>query len=154
VKLTEGNQGKRYIPPLTRGGREGLAVEELHTDSAGFIPYSKNLTALARRNRKNPTKAENKIWNEVLRLRKLSKYKFIRQKPLAGYIVDFYCSELRLVIEIDGDSHAETAEYDEERTKILGALGLTVVRYANDDILKNIIGVYDDLIRMIPLGVE
>ncbi len=62
-----------------------------------------------------------------------------------NYIVDFYCSELRLVIEIDCDSHAETVEYDAERTKVLQSMGLTVVRYTNDDVIKNIQGVYDDL---------
>ena len=128
-----------------------MAVEALEKDSAGFLPYNKPLTALARQNRKNPTKAESKIWNEVLRMRNFSRYKFLRQKPLAGYIVDFYCSELRLVIEIDGDSHAEAIEYDDERTRVLNALGLTVVRYTNDNILENIDGVYNDLMRMIPV---
>lgn len=59
--------------------------------------------------------------------------------------MDFYCSELRLVIEIDGDSHAETEEYDLERTRFLNALGLQVIRYSNDEIIQNIEGVYDDL---------
>lgn len=66
-------------------------------------------------------------------------------RPIGGYIVDSYCSELRLVIEIDGDSHAETAEYDLERTRFLNALGLQVVRYTNDEIISNIEGVFDDL---------
>jgi very-short-patch-repair endonuclease len=89
--------------------------------------------------------AESKIWNEVLRKRQFAQYKFLRQKPIDNYIVDFYCSELRLVIEIDGDSHAETVDYDAERTKILEAFGLTVVRYANDEVLRNIQSVYEDL---------
>ena len=120
----------------------------------GFLPYNKTLTALARQNRKNPTKAESKMWNEILRMRKFSKYKFLRQKPLAGYIVDFYCSELCLVIEIDGDSHAETIEYDVKRTRVLNALGLTVVRYANDDILRNIDGVSNNLMHMILISAK
>ncbi len=94
------------------------------------------------------------MWNEILRMRKFSKYKFLRQKPLVGYIVDFYCSELCLVIEIDGDSHAETIEYDEERTRTLNALGLTVVRYTNDDILRNIEGVCNNLLHMILMSVK
>lgn len=117
-------------------------------DSA-FLPYNKNLTVLARENRKNPTPAESKIWNEVLRLRQFANYKFLRQKPLGRYIVDFYCSELRLVIEIDGDSHAETIEYDGERTKFLQSLGVSVVRYTNADVMQNIQGVYDDLCKRI-----
>jgi very-short-patch-repair endonuclease len=82
-------------------------------------------------------------------MRQFAEYKFLRQKPLGGYIVDFYCSKLRLVIEIDGESHAETVEYDVERTKILEALGLTVVRYTNDEVMLNIAGVYEDLIQRI-----
>lgn len=125
-------------PDKGRGG-EGFA----------FLPYKKTLTTLARENRKNPTKAESRIWNEVLRNRKFAQYKFVRQKPIDGYIVDFYCSELRLVIEIDGDSHTEMVEYDQERTKILSGYGLSVVRYSNEDVLKNIEGVYDDLAQWI-----
>ncbi len=135
------------------GRRVGLAEEGLGGREK-FLPYNKTLNALARQNRKNPTKAESKIWNEILCMRKFSKYKFLRQKPLAGYIVDFYCSELGLVIEIDGNSHAQTIEYDEERTRVLNAFGLTVVRYANDDILRNIEDVCNDLVSIIRMRVE
>ena len=112
----------------------------------GFIPYNKNLTALARENRKNPTAAESKIWNELLRMRHFADYKFSRQKPIAEFIVDFYCAELHLAIEIDGDSHAEAVEYDAARTAALNARGITVARYTNADVLENLSGVYDDLI--------
>ena len=78
-------------------------------------------------------------------MRQFASYKFLRQKPIDNYIVDFYCAELLLVIEIDGDSHAASVEYDAERTKILESLGLAVVRYTNDEVLSNIQGVYDDL---------
>ena len=117
-----------------------------------FLLYNKNLTALARANRKNPTAAEIKMWNEVLHMRQFAHYKFLRQKPIANFIVDFYCSELLLVIEIDGDTHGETNAYDLERTKLLNARGLTVIRYTNEDVLKNIAGVYDDLACRIPQG--
>jgi very-short-patch-repair endonuclease len=150
------------LTPLDRGGRkapspakgragEGLPLEVL--TKRGVLPYNKNLTECARENRKNPTKAESKIWNEVLRMRQFAEYKFLRQKPIDNYIVDFYCSELCLVIEIDGDSHAEAIEYDAERTNILESLGLTVVRYTNNEVLRNIEGVYDDLShRLTPLA--
>ena len=134
------------LAPLIRGGLKAPSPDKGRVgEGFAFLPYSKSLTALARENRSNPTKAERKIWNEVLRMRQFANYKFLRQKPIGGYIVDFYCSELRLVIEIDGDSHTESVEYDEERTKILAAMGLTVVRYTNDEVLTNIQGVYDDL---------
>jgi len=124
-------------PPLSRGGREGL----------DFIPYNKKLTAFARENRKNPTAAESKMWNEVLRMRHFADYKFTRQKPIGSFIVDFYCSTLRLAIEIDGDSHAEALGYDAARTASLISHCVTVVRYANSDVMKNLAGVYDDLVR-------
>lgn len=132
----EANPGPRPTPSPDKGrAGEGLA----------FLPYDPRLTPLARSNRKNPTPAETKLWNEVLRQRQFSAYKFLRQKPIDRYIVDFYCSALRLVIEVDGDSHAEYLHDDIERTRILGGYGLTVLRYANRDILGNIEGVYTDL---------
>ena len=126
-------------PPLTRGGREWL----------GFIPYKFNLTELARANRKNPTSAERKIWHEVLRMRQLADYKFLRQKPIGRFIVDFYCSSLHLVIEIDGDDHAGSIGYDAERTRVLGSCGLTVIRYSNHEVMHNISGVYENLVQRI-----
>jgi very-short-patch-repair endonuclease len=132
-------------PPLTRGGREGLELRK----KPGFLPYNPKLIELARANRKNPTAAERKIWNEVLRMRHFADYKFLRQKPIDEFIVDFYCSSLGLVIEIDGDSHAEAIEYDAARTRILSGHGLTLIRYTNHDVLQNISGVYDDLVQHI-----
>jgi len=137
---------EQEISPLTRGNvrrTEGLEKE------FSYIPYNQKLTELARENRKNPTKAEQKIWNEVLRNKNFSNYKFHRQKPLDNFIADFYCFKLRLIIEIDGDSHADKREYDEIRTEILNQYGLTVLRYTNDEVLNNIEGVYDDLMEKI-----
>ena len=111
----------------------------------GFIPYNKKLTALARENRKNPTAPESRMWSELLRKRHFSAYKFLRQKPIADFIIDFYCAELCLAIEIDGDSHASTVEYDAARSNALNALGITVVRYSNDEVMNNLEGVFDDL---------
>jgi|GEM_PF-581367 len=126
-----------------------LPVSEEEQKEFLYIPYNQKLTELARENRKNPTKAEQKMWNEVLRRKNFLDYKFHRQKPLDNFIADFYCSKLRLIIEIDGDSHTDKKEYDEIRTEILNQYGLTVVRYTNDEVLNNIEGVYDDLMEKI-----
>jgi very-short-patch-repair endonuclease len=134
AKLTNG-----AAPPLIKGGREGLA----------FLPYNPKLTALARANRKNPTPAEQKIWFDILRSRQFAAYKFLRQKPIDRFIVDFYCSALRWVIEIDGDSHAENPAYDINRTQILQGHKLTVTRYTNHEVMQNIGGVYDDMARLV-----
>jgi len=130
-----------FSPPLTRGGREGL--------KRTYLPYDPKLTTLARENRKNPTPAETLLWQKILRHRQFEQYKFHRQKPIGTFIVDFYCKELHLVIEIDGDSHANQIEYDQQRTQYLNSLGLRVLRYTNADVLQNLAGVFDGLSRQI-----
>lgn len=117
--------------------------------SRHYQPYHDHLVALARINRKNPTPAEHKMWSEILRRRQVTGFKFLRQKPIDGYIVDFYCAALALVIEIDGDSHADKTEYDVERTRILNAYDLQVIRYTNDEVLGNPEGVYLHLVKHI-----
>jgi very-short-patch-repair endonuclease len=75
------------------------------------------------------------LWNQ-LKGRKLNGYQFMRQKPIGTYIVDFYCSKLRLVIEIDGESHSGKFDYDMRRQQFLESIGLTVLRF-NDTEVKN-----------------
>ena len=67
-----------------------------------YIPYNKSLTRRSRENRKNPTPAEKKLWCEVLQGKRFEHLKFVRQKPLDEYIVDFYCAALKVAIEVDG----------------------------------------------------
>lgn len=104
------------------------------------------LLEFAKAMRSNATDAEHLMW-QLLRAKRFMNLKFRRQHVIAPYIVDFYCHELGLVIELDGSQHgAEDAiEYDAERTKFLEALGLKVVRYWNHEILKNTERVLDDL---------
>ncbi len=80
------------------------------------------------------------MWNQ-LKGKKVRGYQFMRQKPIGLYIVDFYCSTLHLVIEIDGDSHLERERYDTERTQYLESLGLAVLRFADSDVKKNMEGI-------------
>ncbi|MBW7954785.1 endonuclease domain-containing protein [Candidatus Gracilibacteria bacterium] len=112
-----------------------------------YISYDTRLKTRARELRKNQTPAENYIWQKILRNKQFFGYKFTRQKMLGFFIADFYCSELKLVIEIDGDTHFsdEAIVYDEERTLELNKLGLQVIRYTNKEILENIEGVYENL---------
>ncbi|USA53391.1 endonuclease domain-containing protein [Acinetobacter sp. C32I] len=104
------------------------------------------LLEFAKTMRSNATEAEHLMW-QLLRAKRFMNLKFRRQHVIAPYIVDFYCHELGLVIELDGSQHgAEDAiEYDAERTKFLEALDLKVVRYWNHEILKNTERVLDDL---------
>lgn len=94
---------------------------------------------LKRKLRSDATLAEHKLWF-FLKAKKLGGFKFRRQHGIGPYIVDFYCSEKRMVIEIDGDIHAlpENIKKDYLRTGYLKKLGLQVLRYTNEDVLNNI----------------
>lgn len=96
------------------------------------------------RNQNTMTEAEWKIWNLVLK-RDKTWYRFLRQKLIWNYILDFYCSKLKLCIEIDDSSHDWKWEYDEKRTKYLNNLWIKVVRYLNNDINYNLDWVIIDL---------
>lgn len=89
--------------------------------------------------RKETTEAEDKLWQH-LRNKKLNGLKFRRQHPLHNYIADFYCHEAKLVIEIDGAVHTtkDNAEYDKGRTYELQELGVTVLRFWNDEVMNDI----------------
>ena len=94
-------------------------------------------------------KPEAKLWYEVLAKRQMCGYRFLRQKPLGKYIVDFYCHRLHLIIEVDGESHDDQIEYDKRRTHLLNDLGLRIIRYTNWNIMNNIDGVAADIERVI-----
>ncbi len=114
-----------------------------------YLPYNKNLVSRAKELRQNMTLAEKKIWYDYLRY---FKYRVHRQRPIDKFIVDFYCPQLKLVIEIDGDSHyAENAQkYDQERTEILQGYGLKVIRFNNEDVLHNFMDIVPLIEELIP----
>ncbi|NUS21458.1 MAG: endonuclease domain-containing protein [Mesorhizobium sp.] len=89
--------------------------------------------------RKAMTDAELKLWNEV-RANRLMGLSFRRQMPIAGYIVDFACPDKKLIVEIDGSQHAlaEVSASDAARTATLEALGWTILRFWNDDVIRDI----------------
>jgi very-short-patch-repair endonuclease len=98
------------------------------------LPYNLQLVERAKELRKNMTPAEKKLWNNYL---KTFKFRVLRQRPINNFIVDFYCANLKLVIEVDGDSHftPEGKDYDAERTAILEGYGLKVMRFTNENVL-------------------
>ncbi|WP_111894792.1 endonuclease domain-containing protein [Acinetobacter sp. MB5] len=104
------------------------------------------LLEFAKTMRSNATDAEHLMW-QLLRAKRFMNLKFRRQHVIAPYIVDFYCHELGLVIELDGSQHntEDGKTYDAERTKFLEALDLKVVRFWNHDVLKNMEAVLGDL---------
>ena len=88
--------------------------------------------------RKQPTQAESVLWRH-LRGQQISGYRFRRQHPIDRFIVDFYCREAGLVIEVDGSVHdsREAKEYDEARQKFLEQRGLTVMRFRNAQVVND-----------------
>ena len=111
-----------------------MAMEARHR----FHPI---ILARSREMRHSQTAAEATLWIH-LRNRKME-FKFRRQHPIERFIIDFYCPEVKLCVEIDGESHLEPRqqEYDAARTKYLESLGCTVIRFANEEVRFNILGV-------------
>ena len=90
--------------------------------------------------RREPAPAEQKLWRE-LRDRRLGGFKFRRQQPVGPFIADFYCADCRLIIELDGDTHAGREPQDAARTQWLAANGHHVIRFTNTDVHTNLPGV-------------
>ncbi len=102
--------------------------------------HNKNLVPFAKELRKNMTKEEKHLWYDFLRSYPI---RFSRQKVLGRYIADFYSSEAKLVIELDGSEHytPEGKQYDAERTEYLEKFGIEVIRILNYELNKNFDGV-------------
>jgi very-short-patch-repair endonuclease len=102
--------------------------------------YNKALIPRAQAMRREMTRAEAKLWFELLRD---FSPRVRRQRPFGWYIVDFYCAACKVVIEVDGGQHftPEGLAYDLERTAFLEGLGLQVIRFSNFDVLENFAGV-------------
>lgn len=119
-----------------------------------FLPYHDNLIEKAKEMRKNPTPAEQKLWQFFRSTPPFGRggIKIWRQKPIDHFIVDFYCPQLKLVIEVDGDSHftEQGMAYDKERTRILEGYGLQVIRFTNDEVLHHFEAVCEQLYGFIP----
>lgn len=91
--------------------------------------YNKNLKPFARELRNKSTKAEIHLWVEVLKNKKLMGYAFLRQRPIGNYIADFFCKELKLLIEVDGGIHIMRREADKYRDAELLRLDYTTLRF-------------------------
>ena len=100
--------------------------------------HDRRLLGFAKRLRRDMTDAERKLW-WILRSRKLAGFKFRRQVPMAGYILDFYCVKILLAVELDGGQHCEpdAIAYDQRRTNMLSTHGIRVLRFWDNDVLKH-----------------
>ena len=101
------------------------------------LPFNPKLRERAKELRKFGNLSEALLWQQFHR-RKFKGYDFDRQKIIGNYIVDFYCVDCGVVIEIDGSSHDKKVEYDAERNCYLEGLGLTVIHIQATDVLKNL----------------
>lgn len=118
--------------------------------------YNKGFRRFAHENRSEMTKAEACLWKYVLGGRRMGGYQFRRQRPVLNYIADFMCKELMLIIEVDGLTHQweEIAENDKTREEALTAMGFTVLRFDDNDVLEAINSVYyqiEDFIKAFEL---
>src|SRR6188474_771068 len=120
--------------------------DNLHKEAIGKLyQYGREL-------RKESTKAEKLLWAE-LRNRKLNGLKFRRQHPLDKFIVDFYCNEKKLVVELDGSVHEEkiNKDYDEARTAMLAGLNVIVLRFQNEEVINNLKDVLNKIREVVDL---
>ena len=117
---------------------EGFAPQTPH-----HRPTAKRIRNFAKKMRREPTDAEAAMWR-LLRDRRLALFKFRRQVPFRGFILDFVCFERRFIIEIDGSQHA-SSERDIARDAILMAEGFRTVRYWNNDVLQRPSAVLEDI---------
>jgi very-short-patch-repair endonuclease len=117
--------------------------------SNATIRYNPKIKSRANNMSRQMTKCEQILWFNILSKKQLGGFKFIKQKQVFSYIVDFYCSELLLVVEVDGSSHNSRLEYDKQRDNFLRSCGLEIVRIINNDVEKNIEGVYLFLLQVV-----
>jgi very-short-patch-repair endonuclease len=131
------------ISPLTRGRLGGdfcLPIQGKHPGS--------RIHRVARMLRRNQTAAERKLW-QSLRGSQMDGFQFRRQFPIGDCSGDFCCRERRLVVELDGSQHAQAAgiAQDEERAVLIRARGYRVIRFWNEEVLKNLDGVLETILR-------
>jgi len=110
----------------------------------------KRLTPVARKLRRDRTEAEARLWYH-LRGRRLEGFKFRSQFPIAAHVADFCCEEARLVVELDGSQHADSAS-DPLRTASIEAAGYQVLRFWNHDVFENIDGVLQVIVETLRLA--
>lgn len=103
--------------------------------------YNKNLREFARKLRNNSTLAEVILWDKVLKKKQLRGYPFLRQRPIGNYIVDFFCKELKLIIELEGEIHKFQKNKDNVREENIRKLGYSMIKFDNSDVLNAFLNV-------------
>jgi len=114
-----------------------------------IIPYNPKLKEYARKLRKDSTFTEVMLWN-YLKGNQMKGFDFDRQRPIYNYIVDFYCKDLQLAIEVDGESHYGNQLADVRRERRLNKLGVTVLRFDDMEIIYEL----DEVLKKIEKWIE
>ena len=140
--LTQKERGIKSPLPLGEDLGEGESKKK------GNLKIPQSLLENARKLRQEQTDAEALIW-QLLRNCQLNNAKFRRQHPVSPYILDFYCHEHKLAIELDGSQHGtnEGKEQDKKRTEIINKQGIRVIRFWNNEVFENTEGVLDVIYR-------
>lgn len=99
--------------------------------------YNKSLKPLAKNLRTDSTKAEIRLWCELLSKGRTG-YTFLRQRPIGNYIADFMCKEQKLIIEVDGYSHNFKTAEDQKRDRVLAELGFTTLRFSDEEVMQDL----------------
>ena len=125
--------------PTDLGNPPSLFMEEGGTPEKWQIPpeLERRMQAVARELRKNPTDAEDKLW-QAIRKRQINGRKFRRQVAIGAFVVDFYCSSERLAVEVDGPIHDRQVEADKIRQELIESLGIRFLRLTNDEVERHI----------------
>ena len=136
-------------PRFTSPGKGEVGREAAGRGSGRRFARTEQMTKRARTLRGNLTDAELKLWR-ALRRDQINGFNFRRQHPVGRYTLDFYCSALRLAIEIDGGQHAKASSVSKDlaRTAALSEKGIMVVRFWNNDVIGNLAGVLDEIARI------
>ena len=102
--------------------------------------YNIKLKNFARANRKDGTKAEIKLWCDLLRNKQMMGYPFLRQRPIGNYIADFFSKDLKLIIEVDGLTHnwEEQIIKDKTREEELNKMGFNIIRFSDNEVINDI----------------
>jgi very-short-patch-repair endonuclease len=113
-----------------------------------MLPYPSKRRLFARRLRRTQTDAERKLWSR-LRDRQICGAKFRRQHPIGKYIADFCCVESKLIVELDGSQHGPENESDRSRTQAIERLGYRVLRFWDNEVLKDSVAVLEKIMQTI-----
>ena len=136
----EGNSSAPNSPPLEGWQAKPDGVVSRHTKNYLSLPFNPQLKERAKALRQAGNLSEVLLWNQ-LKKGQIKGLDFDRQKIIGNYIVDFYCAEKNAVIEIDGSSHDDKADYDAQRDAYLSSLGLSVIHILDKDVKQNMAGV-------------